>query len=165
MSATTPNSRWICEACMLENKRAGRECQMCGAIRSKRQAIGSPEAIDAPPGPSSAWICQACTYKNMWQVRYCEQCNTTRSKRQAVGGWMAIEAPPVAVMAAVESACLQPPPNNVHPPGIILDIIGTAGIDRGRNYKEHTCCGDVLQEDVVVRIRKEQILVPDNMVR
>ena len=27
-----------------------------------------------------------------------------------------------------------------------------------------TCCGNVLQEDIVVRIRKEQILVPDNII-
>ena len=44
-----------------------------------------------------------------------------------------------------------------------MDIVGTAGVNRGRNCDKHTCCSDVLQEDVVVRIRKEQILVPDHI--
>ena len=74
-------------------------------------------------------------------------------KRQVIVAWKAIDAPPAAVSP-------QPPPNNVHPPGIISDIVGTAGVDRGRSCDEHKCCGNELQEDVVVRIPKEQILVP-----
>ena len=51
----------------------------------------------------------------------------------------------------------------VHPMGMVLEILGTARGDRGRNCDEHTCCGEVLQEDVVIRLRWEQILVPNNL--
>ena len=47
----------------------------------------------------------------------------------------------------------------------MLDIVGTARTDRGRNCEEHNCCGEVLGNDVVVRLRREQILVPDEMAR
>ena len=91
----------------------------------------------------------------------CEMCRNTRRKRQATGASKTIDAPPAAVSAAAASARPQPSPPNVHPPGIILDIVGTAGVDRGRSCEEHTCCGDVLKEDFVFCIRNEQILVPD----
>ena len=111
--------------------------------------------------PGSAWICQACTFKNTLDGRVCEMCHNTRPKRQAIGAPKTIDAPPSAVMVAAVSVHPQPPPQNVHPPGIILDIVGTAGVDRGRSCEEHDCCGDVLKEDFVVRTCKEQILVPD----
>ena len=47
--------------------------------------------------------------------------------------------------------------------GMVLEIVGTARGDRGRNCDEHTCCGEVLQEDVVVRLRREQILIPNKL--
>ena len=40
---------------------------------------------------------------------------------------------------------------------IVLHIVGTDANDRGRSYEEHHNCGEVLQEDVVVRLRKVQI--------
>jgi hypothetical protein len=47
-----------------------------------------------------------------------------------------------------------------HPPGIIVEIVGTEASDRGRTCKEHTVnCGEVLEEDVVVRLRKVQVVV------
>lgn len=46
-----------------------------------------------------------------------------------------------------------------HPSGITVDIVGTAASDRGRSCTNHECCGDVLKEDVVVRIRAVQIEV------
>ena len=95
--------------------------------------------------PNSGWICEACTFKNTWEGRDCQVCGTAHSKRQAIGARKAIDAPPsAAVSAAVASARPQPPPNKVHPPGIILDIVGTAGVNRGRNCDKHTCCSDVL---------------------
>ena len=53
----------------------------------------------------------------------------------------------------------------VRPMGMVLEIVGMARGrgDRGRNCVEHTCCGEVLQEDVVVRLRWEQILVPNKL--
>ncbi len=51
----------------------------------------------------------------------------------------------------------------VRPMGMVLEIVGTARGDRGRNWDEHTCCGEVLQEDVVVHLWWEQILVPNKL--
>ncbi len=44
----------------------------------------------------------------------------------------------------------------VRPMGMVLDVVGTARGDRGRNCDEHEICGEVLAEDVVVRLRREQ---------
>jgi hypothetical protein len=51
----------------------------------------------------------------------------------------------------------------VRPMGMVLDVVGTARGDRGRNCDEHEICGEVLAEDVVVRLRREQILVPNKL--
>jgi hypothetical protein len=63
---------------------------------------------------------------------------------------------PVVTMA---SACAPEPSR--HPSGIILDVVGTAGTNRGRSCEEHACCGDVLDNNILVKLRREQILVPD----
>jgi hypothetical protein len=44
-----------------------------------------------------------------------------------------------------------------HPSPIVIHIVGTEAYDRGRQCEEHHCCGEVLQDDVVVRLRKVQI--------
>ena len=46
-----------------------------------------------------------------------------------------------------------------HPPGIVVEIVGTLMGDRGRSCEEHTVCGSVLEEKMVVRLRKVQVLV------
>jgi hypothetical protein len=47
-----------------------------------------------------------------------------------------------------------------HPPGIIVEIVGTEAGNRGRTCKEHTVdCGVVLEEDVVVCLWKVQVVV------
>jgi hypothetical protein len=47
-----------------------------------------------------------------------------------------------------------------HPPGIVVEIVGTETGDRGHTCKEHTInCSKVLEEDVVVRLRKVQVVV------
>ena len=46
-----------------------------------------------------------------------------------------------------------------HPSPTVLLLVGTEADDRGRSCEEHGCCGEVLQEDVVVRLRKVQVLV------
>ena len=49
-------------------------------------------------------------------------------------------------------------------PTTVLEIVGTAKADRGCLCEEHSCCGkEVLVEDVVVRLRREQILVPNRL--
>jgi hypothetical protein len=48
----------------------------------------------------------------------------------------------------------------------VLEIAGTSKADRGRRCEEHSCCGkEILVEDVVVRLRREQILVPNRLGR
>jgi hypothetical protein len=43
---------------------------------------------------------------------------------------------------------------------VVLHIVGTEADDRGRSCEEHRCCGEeVMQEDIVVRLRKVQVLV------
>ena len=57
----------------------------------------------------------------------------------------------------------KPPPQDqhppMHPPGVVLDIVGTNRGDRGRSCEEHpdACSTAVLMDDAVVHIRKEQI--------
>ena len=47
-----------------------------------------------------------------------------------------------------------------HPPDIIVKIVGTEANDHGRSCKEHPInCGEVLELDVVVRLRKVQLMV------
>jgi hypothetical protein len=47
-----------------------------------------------------------------------------------------------------------------HPPGIVVEIVGTEAGDWGRTCKEHTVnCGIVLEEDVVVHLWKVQVVV------
>ncbi len=72
----------------------------------------------------------------------------------------AVAAVPALVMAAA-SACAPLP--HRHPSGIILDVVGTTGTNRGCSCKEHACCGDILENDILVKLWREQILVPDNI--
>ena len=57
----------------------------------------------------------------------------------------------------------QDPPPPTHSTGVVLDVVGTNRGDRGRSCEEHPdgCGAAVLADDVVVRIRKEQILIED----
>ena len=41
-----------------------------------------------------------------------------------------------------------------HPPDIVVEIVGTLRGDQGRSCEEHTVCGSVLEEDMVVRFWK-----------
>ena len=74
--------------------------------------------------------------------------------------------PVVAQAAAAPPVCVNGPPSvpAVRPMAMTLEIVGTAKEDHGRSCEEHDCCGrEVLQEDVVVRLRREQILVPNKV--
>ena len=46
-----------------------------------------------------------------------------------------------------------------HPPGVFVEIVDTLMSDSGRSCEEHAVCGSVLEEDMVVRLRKVQVLV------
>jgi len=42
-----------------------------------------------------------------------------------------------------------------HPPGIVVEIVGIEKEDRGRSCEEHAVCGVVVEEDTLLRLRKE----------
>eukprot|EP00977_Amphora_coffeiformis_P007465 scaffold1634_cov137-Amphora_coffeaeformis.AAC.4 len=49
-----------------------------------------------------------------------------------------------------------------NPTGTTVDIVGTAASDKSCSCINHKCCGEVLKEDVVVRIKAVQIKVDGN---
>jgi hypothetical protein len=48
---------------------------------------------------------------------------------------------------------------STHPPGIVVEIVGTEMGNQGHSCEEHAVCGSVLEEDVVVCLWKVQVLV------
>jgi hypothetical protein len=46
-----------------------------------------------------------------------------------------------------------------YPPGIIVQIVGTMMGTNGRSCEEHAMCESVLEEDMVVRLWRAQVLV------
>ncbi len=65
-----------------------------------------------------------------------------------------------------EEAKKKPPPPDVaitkephHPSGVIVEVVGMERSNQGRSCEEHLNCGEVMAEDVVVHLRKVQILV------
>jgi hypothetical protein len=63
--------------------------------------------------------------------------------------------PPAPAAASVTFLLDKP----IHPSGILIKIVGTAVSCQGRLCKEHKICSQVLKEDVVVRLRKMQLMV------
>jgi hypothetical protein len=47
----------------------------------------------------------------------------------------------------------------VHPSGIVVQIVWMRMSCQGRSCEEHEICGKVLKEDVMVRLRKIQLMV------
>ena len=47
-----------------------------------------------------------------------------------------------------------------HPFSLVLDIVRVAAGDRGHCCRDHmVCCGELIEEDFVVRLRMERILI------
>jgi hypothetical protein len=46
-----------------------------------------------------------------------------------------------------------------HPPGIVVEIVGTLMGKTGRSCEEHAVCGSMQEEGMVVHLRKMQVLV------
>jgi len=46
-----------------------------------------------------------------------------------------------------------------HPTGETVEILGIRAASNGRSCEEHDICGSVIAEDIVVRIRKVQVVV------
>jgi hypothetical protein len=51
-----------------------------------------------------------------------------------------------------------------HPSGITVEIVGIEASNNGRSCEEHDVCGSILIEDVVVRLRKVQVVNEKGMV-
>ncbi len=47
----------------------------------------------------------------------------------------------------------------IHPPGIVVEIVGIEKDDCGCSCEEHDVCGEVVEEDTLLRLRREKILV------
>ena len=50
---------------------------------------------------------------------------------------------------------------SIHPLGQTVEIFGIDSPTNGRSCEEHRICGHVLQEDVIVRFRKVQVLIKE----
>ena len=75
-----------------------------------------------------------------------------RSKRPKTAP---VEMKPPPVLPAALAVAHVP----IHPSGIVVEIVGTEMSCQGRSCEEHENCGEVLKEDVVVRLRKIQLMV------
>jgi len=102
-------------------------------------AVAAPQDAQGPP----PWECGKCKYTlNCDSYRMCYSCGVPSERKN--GGSSARTG-------------------SRHPNGVTVDIVGIIESDRGRSCEEHACCGDVLAEDVCVRLRREQILVPNRL--
>ena len=65
------------------------------------------------------------------------------------------------VLPSVSAAALVPLlfDEHIHPCGILVEIVGTTVSCQSRLCKEHEICGEVLKEEVVVRLCKLQLMV------
>ena len=45
-----------------------------------------------------------------------------------------------------------------HPTGMTIEIVGIEASNNGRSCHQHDVCGTLVEEDVVLRLRKVQIL-------
>jgi hypothetical protein len=116
------------------------------------------------------WQCSTCTFaKNEWAATACAMCGAiVHDKRPAlpVTGTGAVVWPSKLSRKTAEEAKEKPLPPDIaiaeelhHPSGVIVEIVGMECIDQGRSYEEHLNCGEVMAEDVIVHLRKVQILV------
>ncbi len=66
-----------------------------------------------------------------------------------------------AILPSVSAAALLPLSFDepTHPCGILVEIVGTTVSCQGCSCEKHEICGEVLKEDVVVRLRKMQLMV------
>jgi hypothetical protein len=46
-----------------------------------------------------------------------------------------------------------------HPPGITVELLGIDASDQGRSCEEHDVCGEIVDLDVVVRLRRTQVVI------
>ena len=116
------------------------------------------------PSKIIVWICGDCSFRNEGNhPGPCLICNMPHPKRKAVVA-LAAPAAALAVVSLALAKCAQksgqPAPRT--PPGLVLNIVGIDVGDWESHYKDHmVCCGKVVEEDIVVHLRKERTLVPN----
>jgi hypothetical protein len=69
------------------------------------------------------------------------------------------KSPPVLVAAPTVAPAPFSLGEPIYPSGIVVEIVGTEMSCQGRSCEEHDICGEVLKEDIVVRLRKIQLMV------
>jgi hypothetical protein len=119
----------------------------------------------------SHWQCSTCTYaENKWAAIECEMCGAavcTKRPASPVPASVAVAPKPSKLSRKTAVAKKKPPPQDppppMHPSGVVIDVVETNRGDHGHSCEEHPdACGTaVLTDDVIVRIRKEQILIKD----
>jgi hypothetical protein len=87
-----------------------------------------------------------------------------RAKRPAspIPASIAVASKPSKVSRKAAEAKMKPPPQDppppTHPSGVVVEIVGTERGDQGRSCEEHEVnCGEVLAEDVVVRLHTHNV--------
>jgi len=82
------------------------------------------------------------------------------SDEEKYGGFGAAMANSVAADSAAPACAVAAVAGEpMHPSGIVIDIVGTEMSCQGRSCDEHELRGKVLKADVVVRLRKIQLMV------
>ena len=112
----------------------------------------------------SLWQCSTCIYaENMCAAVECAMCGAVVHAKRPASPILSSDAVASKLSKATKKPPPQVPPLPTHPSGVVVDIVGTNRSDRGRSCEEHPdgCGAVVLMDDIVVRIRKEQILVED----
>ena len=121
----------------------------------------------------SLWRCSTCTFaKNEEASTACAMCGAiAHAKCPALpcpggAGVAAVRPNKLLRDTAEEDTKKNPPPPDVamakelhHLSGIIVQIVGTERSNQGCSCEEHLNCREVMVEDIIVRLRKVQILV------
>jgi hypothetical protein len=144
MATLSAASDWICGTCAYPNK-GGKFCTMCAAPCPKRHAVLAALAADMPVAATAA----------------------PAKVRPPQGAVAPANVPPPApalattVVDALSAPVVQAMADRpFHSTGIVVEIVGTERSDRGRSCEEHLAnCGKVMANDVVVCLRKVQIMV------
>ncbi len=93
----------------------------------------------------------------------CAMCGAVVRAKRPASPILSSDAVASKLSKATKKPPPQVPPPPTHPSGVVVDGMGTNRGDRGRSCEEHPdwCSVVVLTDNVIVRIRKEQILLED----
>jgi hypothetical protein len=129
-------------------------CQCPGQLLTHpQQLLLCPQRWQKFPG-------QSLVRQRRWQrTRRVPVAKKAKVAKESAPG-MADVATPVPVPVAKATWPKENVPGPFHPYGVVVEFVGTEMVDRGHSCEEHpNNCGEVLADDVVVRLRKVQIVV------